>query len=196
MTLQTGDILLFNEHPKSCLFWWIDSCIRWWTNSKYSHAGLVIVDPEWAPKGTYVWDSSRHVHPDPQDHKVKFGIALVKIEDYLNDIDGQQQLYKRSPKDQEVYKRFTPEKLRALHDKVYGKHYDLNPSHWIAGLLHSLIPRSTREFFCSAFVSYALTEMGVLHADTDWTVVSPAMLSQKCDRLHWLCPYTEEEKYP
>lgn len=196
MDLQTGDILLFNEYPRKCMFWWIDWCIRWCTNSPYSHAGLVIVDPEWAPQGTYVWDSSKHVHPDPQDKKIKFGIALVKLEDYLNDIDGRQQLYKRSPKDPEVYKRFTPEKLRELHDRVYGKHYDLNPRHWLAGLVHSLIPRSTKEFFCSAFVSYALTEIGVLHADTDWTVVSPAMLSANCDRLDWLCPYTKEEKYP
>ena len=194
--LRTGDILLFNENPKRCLFWWIDSCIRWCTNSPYSHVGLVIVDPEWAPKGTYVWDSSRHVHPDPQDNKIKFGIALVKIEYYLNNIDGKQQLYKRSPKNPEVYKRFTPEKLRELHDKVYGKHYDLDPAHWLAGLVHSLIPRSTKEFFCSAFVSYALTQMGILHADTDWTVVSPGMLSVDCNTLDWLCPYTQEEKYP
>lgn len=196
MALRTGDILLFNEHPKSCMFWWIDSCIRWCTHSPYSHAGLVIVDPEWAPKGTYVWDSSKHVHPDPQDNKIKFGIALVRLEDYLNDIDGRQQLYKRSPADPKVYEQFTPEKLRELHDKVYGKHYDLDPGHWLAGLVHSLIPRSTKQFFCSAFVSYALTQIGVLHPNTDWTVVSPAMLSACSHRLDWLCPYTKEEKYP
>lgn len=196
MNLRTGDILLFNEHPNSCMFWWIDYCIRCWTNSPYSHVGMVIVDPEWAPKGTYVWDSSMHVHPDPQDHKVKFGIALVKIEDYLNNIDGRQQLYKRSPVNPEVYNRFTPEKLKELHDKVYGKHYDLDPKHWFAGLIHSFIPRSTKQFFCSAFVSYALTQMGILHADTDWTIVSPAMLSESSCRLDWLCPYTKEEKFP
>jgi len=196
MALKTGDILLFDEQPNSCSIWFIDTCIRWCTHSKFSHAGIIIVDPEWAPKGTYVWDSSKHVHPDPQDNKIKFGIALVKIEDYLSNIDGKQQLYKRSPKNPEVYRRFTPEKLRELHDKVYGKHYDLDPVHWFAGLIHSLIPRSTKEFFCSAFVSYVLTEVGVLHEDTDWTVVSPAMLADDALRLNWLCPYTKEEKYP
>ena len=196
MALKTGDILLFDEQPNSCSIWFIDTCIRWCTHSKFSHAGIIIVDPEWAPKGTYVWDSSKHVHPDPQDNKIKFGIALVKIEDYLSNIDGKQQLYKRSPKNPEVYRRFTPEKLRELHDKVYGKHYDLDPVHWFAGLIHSLIPRSTKEFFCSAFVSYVLTEVGVLHEDTDWTVVSPAMLADDALRLNWLCPYTKEKKYP
>jgi hypothetical protein len=157
---------------------------------------MVIVDPEWAPKGTYVWDSSWHVHPDPQDNKIKFGIALVKLEDYLENVDGKQQLYKRSPVDPKVYERFTPEKLRQLHDKVYGKHYDLDIGHWFAGFVHSLIPRSTKTFFCSAFVSFALTEMGVLAPDTDWTVVSPAMLSSTCSRLTWECPYQPDEEYP
>mgnify|MGYP001189586494 CR=1 FL=1 len=196
MSLRTGDILLFNEHPRKCLFSFIDGCIRWMTNSPYSHAGMVIVDPEWAPKGTYVWDSSWHVHPDPQDNKIKFGIALVKLEDYLENVDGKQQLYKRSPVDPKVYERFTPEKLRQLHDKVYGKHYDLDIGHWFAGFVHSLIPRSTKTFFCSAFVSFALTEMGVLAPDTDWTVVSPAMLSSTCSRLTWECPYQPDEEYP
>lgn len=195
MNLRTGDILLFNEKPLSCKMWWIDSCIQWWTNSPYSHVGIVIVDPEWAPEGTYVWDSSMHVHPDPQDNKVKFGIALVKIEDYVDNIDGKQRLYKRSPVDPSVYDRFTPERLRLLHDAVYGKHYDLDIGHWLAGLVHRLIPRTTRQFFCSAFVSYALTQVGVLDPDTDWTVVSPAMLSSSCHRLKWLCPFTEDEIY-
>lgn len=195
MSLRTGDILLFCEDPLSCKMWWIDSCIRWWTNSPYSHAGIVIVDPEWAPRGTYVWDSSLHVHPDPQDDRVKFGIALVKIEDYINNIDGKQRLYKRSPLDPAVYERFTPDKLRILHDTVYGKHYDLDITHWLAGLVHRLIPRTTNQFFCSAFVSYALTQVGVLDPDTDWTVVSPAMLSSQSKRLRWLLPYSEDELY-
>jgi len=195
-TLRTGDILLFNEHPNSCLFSCIDSCIRWATNSPYSHAGIIIVDPEWAPQGTYVWDSSNHVHPDPQDHKIKFGIALVKLQDYLNNIDGTQQLYKRSPVDPKTYELFTPEKLNSLHDSVYGKHYDTSAGHWLAGMVHAHIPRSTKTFFCSAFVSFTLTQMGILHEDTDWTVVSPAMLSKKCQRLEWNCDYGPDVPYP
>lgn len=193
--LRTGDILLFNEYPNNCMFSFIDSCIRCWTSSPYSHAGIVIVDPEWAPKGTYVWDSSYHVHPDPQDNKIKFGIALVKIEDYLK-IDGKQQLYKRSPVDPNTYDLFTPEKLRCLHNAVYGKHYDTTAGHWFAGLVHALIPRTTKTFFCSAFVSYTLTQMGILHENTDWTVVSPAMLSQGCPRLEWTYEYGPDVPYP
>jgi hypothetical protein len=72
MDLKTGDILLFDEHPTDCLNSFLDSTIRCCTHSKYSHAGLVIIDPEWAPKGIYVWDSSKQTVPDPQDQRIKF----------------------------------------------------------------------------------------------------------------------------
>lgn len=194
--LRTGDILLFNEHSNRCCLACVEWCIRMFTKSPYSHVGIIIVDPDWAPKGTYVWDSSYHVHPDPQDNKIKFGIALVKLEDYLNNIDGKQQLYKRSPIHPETYDLFTPQKIKKLHDCVYGKHYDLRIGHWFAGFIHSLIPRTTKQFFCSAFVSFALTSIGILDKDTDWTVISPGMLSSGHDKLKWIYEYGPDEKYP
>lgn len=194
--LQTGDILLFNEYPSNCLMAAVDAIIRCATNSEYSHAGLVIVNPAWAPVGTYVWDSSKHSIPDPQDHKIKFGIALVPIDDYLNYNGGKQQLYKRSPLSPQTYELFTKDKLKTLHDNVYGKHYDLTLGHWLAGFLSILIPRSTKTFFCSAFVSYALTQVGILSKSTDWTIVSPAQLSSKSHHLNWLEPYGPDTPYP
>ena len=121
--LRTGDIVLFDEHPQNFVMGLIDSTIRCFTKSKYSHVGIVIVDPDWAPKGTYIWDSSRHTTPDPQDNKIKFGIALVPIESYMNEKGAC--LYKRSPVNPETYERFTTEFLKKLHNDVYGKHYDL-----------------------------------------------------------------------
>ena len=194
--LRTGDIILFNEYSNNCIFSYVEATIRFLTNSPYSHVGIVIVDPPWAPKGTYIWDSSVHMHPDPQDNKIKYGIALVRLEDYLENIDGKQQLYKRSPKNPEVYKRFSIEKMQKIHDDVYGKHYDFDIGHWIAGFFHILIPRSTTQFFCSAFASYVLTQVGVLSPDTDWTIVSPDMLSQNGKRLEWLEEYGPDEPFP
>lgn len=186
--LKTGDILLFCEHPKSWTMGLIDSTIRCFSKSKYSHVGIVIVDPEWAPKGTYVWDSSRHTTPDPQDNKIKFGIALVPIEFYKNEKGSS--LYKRSPVNPETYKLFTTEFLKKLHNDVYGKHYDLTFGHWLAGFLKVLIPRSTKTFFCSAFVSYTLVQAGILDEWTDWTVVSPGQLSHINDKhIGWKHKY-------
>jgi hypothetical protein len=196
--LRTGDFLLFNEHPKKCLMSALDSIIRCFTSSKYSHAGLVIVDPPWAPKGTYVWDSSKHTVPDPQDKKIKFGIALVPIAHYLDQSRGRQILYKRSPIDPKTYEIFEdPKFLNKLHDNVYGKHYDLTLGHWFAGFMHILIPRTTDEFFCSAFVSYALTQAGVLNKNTDWTIISPAELSSDNDmNIPWIQKYSTDTKWP
>jgi len=197
MDLKTGDILLFNEHPTDCLNSFLDSTIRCCTHSKYSHAGLVIIDPEWAPKGIYVWDSSKHTVPDPQDQRIKFGIALVPIKHYLDQSHGKQTLYKRSPTDTQTYNLFTTEFLSKLHDSVYGKHYDLTLGHWFGSLLHILIPRSTKEFFCSAFVSYALTQAGILAEDTDWTIISPAELSSQNDtNIPWQNKYGPDTQWP
>lgn len=194
--LRTGDIVLFNEYSNSCWLSYVEAAIRCCTNSIYSHVGIVLVDPPWAPAGTYIWDSSRHMHPDPQDNKIKFGIALVPLDEYVNIKTSRQQLYVRSPVDPAVYDRFTPEKLSEIHDAVYGKHYDLDLGHWLAGMFHTLIPRTTDRFFCSAFASFFLAKCGVLADDTDWTVVSPAMLSSRGKGLAWRAEYGDDEKYP
>ena len=195
MALRTGDIILFNEHPTNYLMAILSAIIRCATGSEYSHAGLVIVDPPWAPSGIYIWDSSKHSTPDPQDKKIKFGIALVRLEDYLK-TEGKHQLYKRSPLNPATYDLFTTDRLKKLHDNVYGKHYDLSIGHWMAGLFKVLIPRSTNSFFCSAFVSYALVSVGILSEYTDWTVVTPSLLSSKNDdMLNWLIPYGPDTKY-
>lgn len=203
--LKTGDIILFEEQARwGSLLKLVDSSIRCWTNSPYSHAGLVIVNPPRVNiisgeimvdengqpeflEGTYVWDSSKHFQKDPMDGKIKFGIAFVPIEVYVHDDRYvHQKLYKRSPVNPDTYALFTVEKIRKLYVEVYNKPYDTKLRHWIAGMFGIHITRSYKVFFCSAFVSFALTEMGILDKDTNWTILSPADLSSKAkNRLHW-----------
>jgi len=187
--LKTGDIILFNEHPYNGWLACVDWAIRCWTRSRYSHVGMIVVDPPWTKKGTYIWDSSKHVHKDPEDGKIKYGIALVKLRDYVEYSGGKQRLYKRSPKNLKTYDKFTDEALMKIHDKVYGCHYDTMVGHWLAAMVHILIPRTDKTFWCSAFVSYALTTVGILDADTDWTIVSPVDLSEKGIKLKWNLEY-------
>jgi len=213
--LNTGDIILFQEEPKcGSIFKLVDWAIRCWTHSPYSHVGLVVVDPprvdvttgqvaqraDGSPdilEGTFVWDSSKHVHRDPMDGKIKFGIALVPIDKYVHDnaLDHQT-LYKRSPVDPETYALFTPQKMHDLYVKVYGKPYDTQLKHWLAGMFHVLIARSDNTFNCSAFVSYALTYVGVLDAETNYTIQSPANLSSRAhNALHWLHAYGPDTEF-
>jgi len=203
--LKTGDIILFQEEPKcGSIFKLLDWAIRCWTHSPYSHAGLVIVNPPRVNvvtgeinvdqhgqheclEGTYIWDSSKHFQKDPMDGRIKFGIALVPIDMYLHDnMLLHQKLYKRSPKTPETYALFTESKIRQLYMEVYDKPYDTQIKHWLAGMFRIHITRSNNAFFCSAFVSFALTQMGILEKNTDWTILSPADLSSRADnRLRW-----------
>jgi len=189
MDLKTGDIILFSEHPYGGWLACIDWGIRCMTKSPYSHVGIIVINPPWTKKGTYIWDSSKHIHKDPEDGKIKYGIALIPIEDYINCSSGKQKLYKRSPINPQTYELFNDKALMTIHDKVYGCHYDNMIGHWLAAFLHILIPRTDKRFWCSAFVSYTLTELGILDSDTDWTIISPADLSSKDMKLKWNDPY-------
>lgn len=213
--LKTGDIILFEEEPKcGSIFKIIDWAIRCWTHSPYSHVGLVVVNPprvdvmsgeiarraDGSPdilQGTFVWDSSKHVQRDPMDGKIKFGIALVPIDKYVHDnMLNHQTLYKRSPVDPETYALFTAEKMHQLYIDVYGKPYDTQLKHWLAGMFHIFITRSNLAFNCSAFVSYALTYVGVLAPDTNYTIQAPADLSSRArGNLQWLHAYGPDTEF-
>lgn len=203
--LKTGDIILFDENVKcGYLSKLIYTVIRCWTHSPYSHCGLVIVDPprvnvitgeihldqDGQPErlnGTYIWDSSKHLQKDPMDGKIKIGIALVPIDAYIHCKKlKHQRLYKRSPLHPETYKLFTPEKLHGLYVEAYNKPYDTRIEYWLAIIFNINILRSNNAFSCSAFVSFALTYVGILDENTNWTLLTPADLSSRTkNRLQW-----------
>ena len=89
--LQTGDILLY--HPKcefnkwsDLPFWCFDKAIMAITKSEYSHASLVIRDPQFTTppmKGLFVLESNRESFPDVEDNEIKTGVELVHLEDVL-----------------------------------------------------------------------------------------------------------------
>ena len=85
--LQTGDLLLFVEHPKNIfmnLFNWV---IRAATHSQYSHVAMVIRDPVFinpSLKGLYIWESSWEDTPDPQDGKIKLGVQISPLSEIVD----------------------------------------------------------------------------------------------------------------
>ena len=206
-SLRTGDILLFEEEPKcGSIFRLIDWAIRWWTSSQFSHAGLVVVDPPMGItekdesgntiiifnkeplKGTYIWDSSKHSNKDPEDGLIKFGIALVPAERYFNNPEMKHQaLWKRSPVDEKTYECWNKVLIKKMYKEVYNKPYDINLGHWLAGMFHIIIPKTTETFWCSAFVTYALCYVGILDGKcTNWTLKSPEDLSSSANApLEW-----------
>ena len=189
-TLKTGDILLFSEKPTICWMSTLDCIIKCCTCSKYSHAALVIVDPPWAPqlKGIYIWESSWHGIKDPQDGIVKFGVQLTPLEFYTQQYPGTVSIYVRKGNQQ----YFKTESLLRVQTSVYKHKYDDRPYDWCAACLRRKIPRQTDVFTCSAFVSFILTNMGVLSLETDWTIVRAADLSSDSTGLCWRTAYSSD----
>lgn len=175
-TLRTGDLILFSELPTACCMSCLDCLIKKCTRSKYSHSALVVVDPPWAPtlKGIYVWESSWHGNPDPQDGITKFGVQLTPLTFYTERYPGRVSIWVRHQEKETVFDTAT---LLRIHPKVYKKTYDTRPRDWCLAALCRRTTRQTDSFTCSAFVSYILTELGILNVNTCWTTVSAAELS-------------------
>ena len=80
---ETGDILLFKEN------WWFSRLIQYFTNSKYSHCGIIIKNPNFTPiplRGLYLLESTGFIHTkDAEDHEHKFGVQLTHSKTYLKD---------------------------------------------------------------------------------------------------------------
>lgn len=189
-TLRTGDLLFFNEYPTDTRLRCLTSLIKCCTRSNYSHVGLVIVDPPWSSiKGVFVWESSYHGTKDPQDGKVKFGVQLTPIELYTQRYPGSVSIFLRYPHHPDTYEKFNRNTLMSVQSKVYNRPYDTSLKDWIgAWLKKTPARRQTKSFFCSAFVSFVLTECAVLDAATDWTRTTAADLSNN-DACVWTKSY-------
>lgn len=179
MELKTGDILLFSEHPKVGCMCCLDQVIKTCTRSHYSHSALVVVDPPWSTslKGVFVWESTWHGTPDPQDGIVKLGVQLTPLEFYTSQYPGSVDIWVRRSSGHIVQ----PERWSSVHRQVYGHGYDTRPYDWICAALCRRIERQSDTFTCSAFVSFVLTQLGQLEPDTCWTTVSAAQLSSERD---------------
>lgn len=179
MELNTGDLLLFNDKTTS-VFRYFTDLIKWGTHSNYTHVAMVLKDPTFihpSLTGTYVWESSYEGKPDPQDGKVKLGVQITPLSEILESyrktnsgIYVRKLIKDRNP--------FTVEKLTQIHDVVYDKPYDIVPTDWIGALFKKdSEPQKTSRFWCSALVGYIYTQAGILPAETDWSILTPADFS-------------------
>ena len=195
--LQTGDILLFNEHPFDCFMNCFDGLIKDITKSNYSHAALVIRNPTWIKTpGIFVWESTYHGTKDPQDQKIKFGVQLTPLSFYTENYPGIVQIFCRKCIS-DYSQIFTSEKLTLIHKNVYGVTYNIDPLNWIEAAFKKSLSKTkyNNRFFCSAFVAYILTQLNILDSDTNWSLVSPQNLSSTNKdkfKLTWLVDYTND----
>lgn len=184
--LNTGDILLFH-HTTDChscyagCFSCITGLIECCTHSEYSHAAIVIRDPQFTTpprKGLFVLESSFESFPDAEDHKYKFGVELEEFDKVIESAKPHERIYWRKLKckrDRNFYQL-----LKETHAEIHNKPYDFYPMDFINALFHKHGGDSgqlTSRFFCSALVAFIYVHWGFLPYSTEWSRVTPKMLS-------------------
>jgi len=173
--LETGDLILYH-----CKKGWFGKLIQLFTKSDYSHVGIVLKDPSFVDPplvGMFFWESSDEHCRDAENTQFKIGVEIVDLTRAIQDA------YKRNTDD--LYYRklkncpfVSNEKWKEIHDVVHNKPYDFVPKDWIEGLIQrDPDPQKTDRFWCSALVGYVYTQMGLLPAETDWSIMRPCDFS-------------------
>ena len=193
--LNTGDILLFYPRSNNFLFKVLDMGINYFTESIYTHTAFVLKDPTFIDpslKGIYIWESSYEGSKDPQDGKVKFGVQITPLYQFLRNYNGC--IYVR--KLIEGRDKINNEILKEIHNTVYNKPYDDYPIDWIEAINRKdSEPQKTDRFWCSALVTYILVKLGFLKDDTDWSMMRPCDLSSTTNYLKLInCKYKDDIK--
>ena len=192
--LKTGDLILCDNTGHGVLGWfgWI---IKYFTYSDYSHVGIVLKDPAFAKvplKGLYIWESILDdASLDIEDDKKKRGVQIVPLEEFIRTYTGK--LYTRAVRcgsmvGADSYAHiFSESALKEIHDATYDKPYDVDPIDWIGCVRNKdLSPQKTGRFWCSAFVGYVYTKLGLMEPNTDWSNLTPSYFSTENRQLSLL----------
>ena len=193
MELETGDLLLF--HGTSIL----STILEYFGRSKYSHIGMIIKNPKFLndklKDGLYVLESSYGYKPDEEDHQIKFGVQLHKLEDIYKPNTIYVRKLKNIIRDDIFY-----EKLKNIHTIIHNKPYDLHIMDWIMAEENISKPISinplwkiTNRFWCSALISYVYLRLGWV-SDVNWSLVAPCEFSSKESKgsLLFICSLDDE----
>lgn len=186
--LKTGDILLYCPSSSGYgIVSFIERIIQWTTHSNICHCGFILKDPTFihpSLKGVYLWESSFEGIRDIEDNKLKFGIQIVPLQEVLT---------KTKEKGDRIFIRklnkvnketFNEKRMTDIHNVVHNKPYDFIPKHLIDVILkRDNDAQHTNRFICSALVGYIYTMCGILHSDTNWSILSPNDFTPESDTL-------------
>jgi hypothetical protein len=191
--LNTGDILLFSPDKSSNYFFRIlDLGIRYFTKSEFTHVAMVLKNPTFIHnnlKGLYIWESSWEGTPDPQDDKIKLGVQITPLHEFLDTYKGK--IYVRKLK--KGNNLITIDKLQDIHKIVYDKPYDYMPKDWINAInRYDSEPQKTSRFWCSALVCFILSKLGFVNKSLDWSLIRPSDLSSTTNFVKFIdcCNYS------
>ena len=183
-SLKTGDIILITDETTG-IFNNFLNLIKYFTHSNITHIGIVLKDPTFLEKplkGIYIWESGFEGTPDPQDNKIKLGVQVTEITQFLKNFNNARFFVRRL----ENNKVFTEEKLKEIHSKVYDVPYDINVFDWIYAFFRKdNNPQKISRFWCSAFIGYIFVQCNILKETCDWSILCPNDFSLSGEKLDY-----------
>lgn len=188
--LKTGDIILF--HGTKTIF---DKAIEYFTRTPYSHIGIILKNPTFIDpslnNGIYFWESGSEEFPDPSTGKKPLGVRLSLLKDVYENCTNEDKMYFRRI----LYEKpIKVKKLIDIYSIVKDKPYDLNIIDWICAILKIKKPRTTKRFWCSAFIGYIFWYLKYLNDNIDWTIMRPSDFSSEYSQVKFNnCSFTKEK---
>jgi hypothetical protein len=169
--METGDLILYKESTGYAKWWLLDRLITKFTSPPWIHAGIVLKDPEWLGlKGLYVWEAGWTTIPNSGDRARKFGVQVVPLNDRIIKGSTYHRKYLGPP--------LNDQKLNDVYSHVVNKPYDIDPVDWVEAYIGcDVYPQKDTRCWGSALIGCILTKLGVLEADTDWSIVTLKDLS-------------------
>jgi len=171
---RTGDIILLSG--RKSLF---STIVEWATYSTYSHIGIVLKDPvqiDPTLRGTYFWESGMEPVPDSIEHKRIFGTQIGPLFPKIERYDGTVVCRKLGWEKSNIKRN---KMCVPIYNHVKDKPYDISPRDFLEADIQKSLgnPRNEKAFFCSAFVAYVYTKLGLFPDTTDWTLFQPESFS-------------------
>ena len=207
---DTGDIVLFTGSSI------IDRAFSYCASYKYKHIGIVLRDPIYISpnlKGTYFWESTFDLAPDSMDGLPKFGVMIHTL-DHVLEIHKQagdecflRKLQHTSNTTGNCLLEFGyEENILDIFKTTQDIPYNTDVTEWILAQEASKSPSvetflashpcnfndkvEINSMWCSEFVGYALSKMGVLVSDTQWCNLTPKSFGPDVNDLEFTEGYS------
>lgn len=170
--LRTGDVILFSGKGG------ISAGIKWATLSRWSHAGMIVVLPEY--DFVTVWESTTLSSLIDLDTKVpRKGVQLVPLSSRLEGYGGE--IAVRQLEDV-TFDIEDVKQLMELRRELAGRDYEQDKIELIKAAYDGPLGRNAEDLsslFCSELVAEAYQRLGLISADKPSNEYTPADFSEK-----------------
>lgn len=186
-SFSTGDIVLFNgDYVVSHI---IDDV----TQGDWSHVGMVVRNPTFLfnsdyKEGVFLYESDTKELIDADTGSKLFGIQLVDLQKKIEGYNGTV-AYRKLHWDKTA--DYIDPIMKTVYNTTYHKEYDWNiidlvdpliyKKYWVIDKIFHVDHRQSNKFFCSSFVAYIYTQLGLLPKTTEWSMIYPQFFADIVD---------------